>query len=319
MDIGLAMKINKEWIILSAIIIALILYLVLREQDSVHYSLPDIAQISQDEISRLEISGPEAEVVLEKRNDNWIISPQGYPADSYLMESMLESVKKPVITAMVSDSRNYARYGLDEDEKITVRLFSGDVLKREMDLGETTDTGRYTFVKLPGDHRVYHARDNLRNRFNKDIEGLRDKTVLSFNKEDIREMEIIKGAASLVLVLTEEVQTREGVEEKKRIWKTLEGKVMEESFPEDLLSSLSRLSCEGYLYDMGKEDLNDPLYTIRMKGTEEYRLSIFPGVDDGQTCRATSSENDHAFILADWLADNIIEAADKILNYPEGS
>jgi hypothetical protein len=313
------MKINKEWIILVIIILALILYLVLREQDRVRYSLPDIPQISQGEISRLEISKPEAGVVIEKSDDNWIISPQGYLADSFVVESMLESVKRPLITAMVSDSKNYTRYGLDEDKKIVVRLFSEDVLKREMELGETTDSGRYTFIKLTGDHRVYHARDNIRNRFNKDIDELRDKSVLSFSKQDIREMEITKDSDSLVLVLTEQVQTEEDDDKTKTIWQTSEGKEVEESLPEDLLSSLFRLSCREYLYETGKEDLKNPLYTIRLKGVEEYILSIFSGIDDDEACKATSSENDYAFVLADWRVDKIIEAADKILEYPEGS
>jgi hypothetical protein len=313
------MKINKEWIILAVIILALILYLVLRKQDRVHYNLPDIPQISQNEISRLEISKPEAGVVIEKRDDNWIISPQGYLADSSLMESMLESVRKPLITAMISESKDYTRYGLDEDKKIAVRLFSEDVLKREMELGETTDSGRYTFIKLPGDHRVYHARDNLRNKFNKDIEELRDKTVLSFSKQDIREMEITKDSNSLVLVLREQVQAEEDDDKTKTIWQTSEGKEVEESLPEDLLSSLFRLSCREYLYETGKKDLKNPLYTIRLKGMEKYTLSIFSGIDNDQACKATSSENDYAFILADWRVDKIIEAADKILKYPEGS
>jgi hypothetical protein len=314
------MKINKEWIILALIIFALILYLVLREQDRVHYTLPDIPEISQDEISRVEISKLEEGFVIEKRNNNWIISPQGYPADSFLVESMLESVKKPFITAMVSDSKNYTRYGLDEDKRITVRLFSEDVLKREIQLGATTDSGRYTFIKLPGDHRVYHARDNLRNEFKKDIDELRDKTVLSFTKQDIREMEITKDSNSLVLVLTEQVQTEEDADDETRtIWQTSEGKEVEESLPEDLLSSLFRLSCREYLYDTGKEDLKNPLYTIRLKGIKEYTLSMFSGIDDDQACKATSSENDYVFILSDWQVDKIIEAADKILKYPEGS
>jgi hypothetical protein len=313
------MKINKEWIILSLIILALILYLVLRKQDRVHYRLPDIPEISQGEISRLEISKLEERIVIEKGNDNWIISPQGYLADSVLVESMLESVKKPVITAMVSDSKNYTRYGLDEDKKIAVRLFSEDILKREIELGEITDSGRHTFIKLPGDHRVYHARDNLRNKFKKDTDELRDKTVLSFSKQDIREMEITKDSNSLVLVLAEQVQTEEDGDKTRIIWQTSEGKEVEESSPEDLLSSLFRLSCREYLYETGKEDLKNPLYTIRLEGVKEYTLSIFSGIDDDQACKATSSENDYAFILADWRVDKIIEAADKILKYPDGS
>jgi len=325
------MKIKKERIILAIIILALILYIVLRKQDRIYYQLPEVPQISQAEISRIEISKPDGSIVIEKKDDKWIIGLQEYLADQYSVESMLDSIEKPMLTAIVSDSKTYTRYGLDDNEKITVRIFSGESLRREIELGNLTNSRQHTFIKLDNDHRVYHAKDNLRSLFNKDIDELRDKIVLSFEKSEIKEIGITKEDRSIFLTLTEQVSTEEigdkeaeiedsSLQEKIRLWKTPEGKYVEASLPEGLLSSLFRLSCKEYLYDTRKEDLINPMCTIRLKDAKEYILSIFPKKDDSdQGYSATSSENDSAFILSDWRVEDILETADKILKSSEES
>jgi len=314
------MKIKKEWIIIAIIILALILYLVLRKQDRIHYKLPEVPQISQDEISRIEISKPDGSIVMEKKDDKWIIGLQEYLADQYRVESMLDSIEKPVLTAMVSASKTYTRYGLDDNEKITVRIFSGESLRRGIELGNLTDSRQHTFIKLDNDHRVYHAKGNLRALFNKDIDDLRDKTVLSFEQAEVREIGITKGSQSITLALTEQVSTKESGDNIKTFWQTPEGKDMEASLPEELLSSLFSLSCKEYLYDTRKEDLINPMCTIILKDAKEYILSIFPKKDDSdQGYPAASSENDSAFILTDWRVEDIFETADKILKNPEES
>ena len=55
------MKTKKEYIILAIIIIALSVYLVMRRSDRTLYELPEIPQVSQKEITRLEITRGKAE------------------------------------------------------------------------------------------------------------------------------------------------------------------------------------------------------------------------------------------------------------------
>lgn len=325
------MKINKEWIVLAVIIILLILYLALRQQDNIQYQFPEIEKISQIDISKIEISKPDDTIIIEKKGEKWVIGQQEYLADSNRVENMLDLLEEPVLTAMVSDSKSYTRYGLDDKNKITVRIFSNDNIRREIELGNLTDSGRHTFIKLDNDYRVYHARNNLRDQFNRGIDELRDKTALSFDQNEIREIGIIKGSQSVNIVLKEDLASDTSndqdpetetspSQEIKKVWQTSKGEKVANSLPDYLLSNLSGLSCKGYLNDTNKEDWTSPIFTITLKGPKEYTLLIFSKKDDAEdTYPAVSSENDYPFMLIDWLVEELFETTDEILGNPKDS
>ena len=54
------MKIKKEYVILVVIIVALSLYLILRDRDRTHYQLPTVSKIAGKDISKIEILTPDA-------------------------------------------------------------------------------------------------------------------------------------------------------------------------------------------------------------------------------------------------------------------
>ena len=313
------MKLKKEPIILAVIIIALILYLVMRNKDRTNYELPDIRKIPVAEISGIEISGPEGDLSLKKTDDKWLIDPQGFPADKVKVQDMLEVIKRPVMITMVSESKNYARYGLEKDKKIIVKAFSKGEPVREFEIGDTTDNKKQTFIKISDDHRVYHSLNNIRDPFETEMDDLRDKGVLSFNEEDITGITIAKGDQVLQLTLNQDVQEKSDEEESAQSeaadmrWQDAEGKDVNESSVEDLLYMLSRLSCNEYLYDIDKEGLTGPLCTVHLTGKKEYTLSIFSKMDDDSDLYpAVSSENDYAFMLKESVAEEIMDAWDNI-------
>ena len=72
----------------------------------------------------------------------------------------------------------------------------------QFDVGKAAPSFRHTFVKIAGDDRVFHASDNFRFRFESGLDELRDKTVLSFNRQDLQEIRIAQGTASVTLTRT---------------------------------------------------------------------------------------------------------------------
>jgi len=99
------MKIKKEYLILLIIIVALSSYLVLRKRDRTLYRLPDIHEVPASEISRVEISGPGGTILLEKKGEQWTISPEGYPADAAKVKGMLDTIGHLKLTALISESK----------------------------------------------------------------------------------------------------------------------------------------------------------------------------------------------------------------------
>jgi hypothetical protein len=171
------MKIKKEYMILLAVILALFLYLSLRTSDRLGYELPRLPVVAKTDISKIEITKKEAAVILNKGNGDWTIGPQEYQADADKVATMLGIIENLTLTAMVSESRDFSRYQLDDEHKIGVKAWNGEKRMREFDIGKAAPSYRHTFVRLKGNDCVYHARENFRHTFDLGLEDLRNKQV----------------------------------------------------------------------------------------------------------------------------------------------
>lgn len=316
------MKMKKEYILLAAIIVGLSLYLMIHKSDKVHYTLPEIAKIEPKEITGIEISTKKESITLTRQEDAWVIGPDAYPADSGKINKILDIIGDLSLTALVSESENYIRYDLSEDQRIHVRAFKGDALEREFDIGKAAPSFRHTFVRIGKDPKVYHAREDFRSHFEQTVDSLRDKTVLSFDRNDIQEIAVTRGDRSLVfskqLVPVETKPDKDSKEEKmspspetKTIWQDGDGKTLEDSKINSLLSSLSGLKCKRYLPGE-KEEFKEPIYTVHLRGIDEQSLSIFKkATDESREYPAISSWNRYAFLLEDSSVENIMSIFEK--------
>ena len=163
------MKIKKEYLILLLVIVALSAYLFMRKEDRSLYELPVLPEVSKKEISKIEILKGNTGMVLNKKDEKWYIAPQNYPADGNLVDGMLAELETLTVTTLVSESGDYQRYDLGDDKKITVKAWDGEKLLRNFEVGKAASSFRHTFVKLAEDNRVYHARNNFRNTFDKTV------------------------------------------------------------------------------------------------------------------------------------------------------
>lgn len=319
------MKGKKEYIILVAVIVALGLYLVFRSPDRAQYSLPQLPEIDTAEITKIEIAKPEISIVLDREGDNWLIGPDAFRADRDKVKAMLETMDTLTVTALVSESKSYNRYELDDDKKISVKAWTGDELTREFDLGKAASSFRHTFVKLAGDDRVYHGRGNFRGTFDQTVDNLRDKQVLSFDPLDIHEMSITKDKEDLTLARAQrpvEVSPgQDGAEVEgaqqpgaQMIWQTEEGKRGNEKELNRMVTTLSNLRCETYVDDKNKEDFVAPIYTIVLKGAEEHTLNLFAKTDEeAKNYPAVSSGNAYPFLLPQWQVENLMKKPEDLL------
>jgi len=312
------MKIKKEYIILALVIIALSAYLVMRSSDRTQYQLPDIPQVAAKNISRLQITKGQTGIVINKKDDKWYIAPDEFPADANKVKNMLNAIEKLTLTALVSESKNYNLYDLDEEKKINVKAWQGENLRRDVDLGKTASSFRHTFVRPVGDERVFHARGNFKNNFDFSVDDLRDKLVLVLNPADIQQFQVVKDARSLTLNKTQALVAVEGVQAQKQteaapeahkpVWQAADGRPVDEAVVNQLLNAVSNLRCEKFINDRQKEDFTSPLFTLQLKGSQEYSLSIFAKTADKDTdFPAVSSGSNYPFLLSGSQVDRIMQ------------
>jgi hypothetical protein len=322
------MKVKKEYIILLLIIIALSVYLAMRSSDRTHYQLPQLTGMQRGSITKIEISKEGDAVVLKKRDNQWTLEPGGYPADSGKVDSMLAVFETLSLAALVSESKDYQRYDLHPDGRITAKAWQDDTLKRSLDIGKAAPSFRHTFVKLADDSRVYHANDNFRSKFEQTIDSLRDRTVLSFNAGDIQAVYVTKEQASVELVRKEvSIAPAASQPEKPETdppaaaefeWQDRNGNTGNDQNLNRLLTTLGRLKCTGFIDDRSKDSFAKPLYTVRLNGIKEHRLEIFPRLEkDAEHYPAVSSGSDYPFLLSDTQVQQIMKDPAEMLAKPE--
>ena len=321
------MKLKKEYIILILIIAGLSAYLLMRSSDRTHYQLPQIAGLEQKQVTKIEISKEGNSIVLNKKDNKWYLDPPGYLVDANKVNDMLTVFETLALTALVSESEDYVRYDLHAGGKITVKAWQEDSLMRNFDIGKAASSFRHTFVKLNDDSRVFHARDDFRGKFDLAEDNLRDKSVLSFKVNDIQEIQIAKDQTSLKLARTQiPVELAESEQEKsenpaaavKPGWQSPDGKLGDALGLNRLLTTLARLSCDTYINDRNKDAFSDPIYTVKLKGIQDYQLDIFTKLQtEDKNYPAVSSANDYPFFLSESKVQQIMINPEEMLKKPE--
>ncbi len=322
------MKSKKEYIILGVIIAALAVYLAVKKTDLTHYELPTVAPITDADITSIKITkGPDV-IDLKKKNDTWLIYPEKYPADTAKIDPMVNVIKTLTVTAMVSEGGSYPRYELDPENKINIQAGTDDKVLRTFDIGKAAPSNRHTFVQLPDDKRVYHARDNFRSKFDQTMDDLREKTVLSVEKEQVQQVEIKDKDGNPVLVMKqvpakvetpvtpESEQAAEKGKEKtppesiapELAWQDGDGNPVKESDVNNFFNNVSKLKCKSYITGKTKADFTNPMYTITMTGAKTCTLSVFDKINaDDETYPAISSENEYPFMMPAFKMENMVK------------
>ena len=325
------MKIKKEYLLLALVIIVLTVYLVMRTFDRTQYQLPDVPQVAGQEISKLQITRDQTTIVINKRDGQWYIAPQEFPADKSKVKDMLNAIENLTLTALVSESGNYNLYDLNAEKGINVKAWQADKLRWDVDLGKTASSFRHTFVKPAGDKRIFHARGNFRNNFDLTVDDLRDKLVLALNPADIQQIQVIKDQQSLTLNKTQTPVAVEGAQDQKQteappseanqpVWQAADGRPVDEAVVKQILNTVSNLHCEKFISDRRKDDFTSPLFTLRLKSAQAYSLSIFAKTAEKDTdFPAVSSGSNYPFLLSGSQVDRIMQDPLKVPKTPEAN
>lgn len=331
--------VKKEYIILGALIVALLLYLVFKGTDKIHYQLPEIKPIDVNTLTKIEISMKAWTITLVKKNDQWFLDPQGYPVEENVINDITTNIKDFALTELASKARNYALYDLGEDKAIHIKIYRSDEVVRDFELGKSASTYNHSFVKLKDDDRVFYASQIYRVNFDKPVNEFRSKRVMKFDKNEISEIAVdmikdgkkflftksVKSALEKSLDVKKDETKPAGQKEQspgaETTWTMAGGKEGNATELNAILGQLSDLRCEEFLDGKKKEDFNNPIYTLKLKGKKDYILSIFektgevPKSEDGEPEKypAISSENTYPFLLNGYSINTLMKKPEDLL------
>ncbi len=337
---------KKEYCILAFVIIALCTYLFLHKENKTNYTLPKITAVKIKDIARLNINKGARKISFTKEDGNWFVTDKKYPADKEKVKSMLNVIAKLSLSDLVSQNNDLARYELDPKHRINTiaKNDSGDIL-RQFNIGKTAPTYRHTFVTIGNDNNVYYANGNFRSDFDYDVDGFRDKVVLSFQKDTIKKLAVEEGKKQRNFIFKEtsfsensgkKLNKEEGKSDKQnsgtelakkgvkasivKKWESGDNSYFNTSDIKDLLSELYDLHCSRYIYKGSKSGFNSkiPLCAINLKAQKgagnEHNLSIsiYPANKDGDY-PAISSANKYPFLLDSYEGKDIVSKVNSLL------
>jgi len=297
------MKLKKEYLVLAAVIIAAVFYLILHKKDQTQYSLPELAEIDIDTVTRIAITAQGKTITLNKNGDRWFLAPREYPADGAKVKGMLFEIEDIVITDLVSESRAYARYQLDDAGKIRVKAWAGEELLRDLEIGKEAATYQHTFVRLPESPNVYHVRGDFRRKFEESAADLRDHEVLAFDPDALEKIRLTSGPDTFVMTRRAAPQSDQAgdkpVETAKPAWTGPDSQSVDSGVLDSFLSSINNIKCENYLEGRQKDEFEGPVFEIALEGKQSFTLALFKKEKEKETVLpATSSYNAYPFTLS---------------------
>lgn len=331
------MKMKKELTILGVIIVILLGYLLFKSSNKVHYKIPELDTVKTEDIDKIEIAKGETTIQLVKKDDKWVISPQGFPTDASKIEKVTGTVSGLTLTELVSKSKSYLRYDLTEEKAIHVKAYNKDKVLRDFRIGKTGATYGHTFVRIDDDPNVYNARESFRSQFDLKVDDLRDKKVMTLDSNEISEITIEQeGKAS---VFARQVKTTEPPKQETKegetpppppqqpqeeiSWVKDDGTKSDKSKVDRLISQLNNLTCQEYIEGKTKEDFAPltPLYTLKLKGSKDFIITIYSKPEKkegeestgGEKYPVLSSESPYPFLLNSWKAEQIMKKPEDLL------
>lgn len=146
-------------------------------------------QFEQKDVAALTIKTGGDEFVLQKEKEAWKLTK---PIESRADKSTADSVAIDLASAKTDraieePNIDWKKYGLAPPTvKLTAKLNDGKTY--DLELGEKDFTDSSVFARIPGQNKVLVLPSSLLTSVNKKLLDFRDKTVLEFQKDQIKEM-----------------------------------------------------------------------------------------------------------------------------------
>ncbi|MGA2141875.1 MAG: DUF4340 domain-containing protein [Brevinematales bacterium] len=267
------MKNRTKYIVLSSVLAALVLvWVVLALNPERTYQVPVVkapANITGIEITR----GSSEKITLVLTNGKWMLEPGGFFAQSGDVNDMTAQLKTFEISDLVSGGA-LVSYGLDTSNRIEIKAYDGNKAVLDFFMGKTALTYRHTYVQLINDPNVYQAKGTFYYAFNKDIDGLKTRSISEIYKDNLTQVTIKEGGSSYTLTAVNEkpagTNDGTGIIHWQASWKP---GLLDDAKVAMFLQKLTPLTAAGLA--PGKMDINTPyLRQIEMKTGKE-TLSLY--------------------------------------------
>lgn len=230
-----------------------------------------LTHIPADKIKSVIIINKNGRFELNKNEkDRWeIVSHGKLNADYDTINTILNNLngaKKHNIL----ETKNFSEYGLDKP-KMEVTIFGDgmDNIKSEtIQIGEDASYAGKVFAKIKNENKIFTVTEHIKNHLDKDLDSLRDKSILHLNKDNIETI-YLKNQNDTILL--RQTKSDDQIKESGAIWyveKPAEA-VADSLSVENLINNLRVKKILGYINNkntqLSEYGLDIPLIVLTVK------------------------------------------------------
>jgi len=191
----------RNTLVLALIFLALgaYLYFVERERVAVEEAHEQVLEFDDDTVTRITIEHPGRKIVLERDGAVWrLTEPVAAAADQRSVENLLSAVRGASIARTLENADAPATYGLDAPSATVQIRVGGDDLP-VLKIGKKAPVGGLAYLQRGSADTVSLTADGILLALDKQVNDLRDRSVLSFSDESVTSITIDNGADRLSL------------------------------------------------------------------------------------------------------------------------
>lgn len=252
------------------------------------------------------------EITLSKDGETWSVGKYkaNYKAGS--IEEAIKSIKiLDTVSSSLSDSAA-SMYGLDSENLISVKAYSGESVLRALEIGKTSVTGSQTYVRIDGAKAVSLASGALSSTFGANAEGLRDNEIYSIASSDIKRVSAKKADGTLLIAERSPATDENAASE----W-TLKNENGDELDADSAkiaswVSSIANLSADKWCDESDKSAL-DAAVTLEITTADKTVSVVVSEKNDEGKCTANASESPYRFTLSTYASNNFFKSASDFL------
>jgi hypothetical protein len=238
---------------------------------------------------RLEINRGNSTFVIDKKETGWeIVNPISYPADSLRINRVLSGIKDLELGDVASLRREmHAEFEVDSAQGINIKAI-GRRDSANFILGKASKDFTYSYLRFPNKDDAFRSKGLTKYMFPEKLDDWRDKQILSFDRNNVSEIDIVYTNEKVALV------------RKDTVWVMNETEV-EESKVNPILTALSNLKADGFAEEVEFE----PDFQVKVKfvgGDEEV---LFISGEEDEKYHAKKEGKETVFVLNKWKVDRI--------------
>lgn len=259
-----------------------------------------------EEIDSLQIN----DLKIYKENGNWFLGEKKYPANEAKVNNLVNDVKEIKLLGTASTSfKNAERYGLTDEEKISVQAFGNGKLLREIFVGKNTSTNSQSYICVDNKNSIYLAQNALHTNFTVSIDSLRKNEIFNIDSNSIVELELNSSNGNFVLVKNIPQGTSEVSESTWNLVKSENtgvetGDVLDKQKIDSWVKSISNLQASKWLEDdFVLPSSSDVSLKITAAG-KTFTVDLYYE-DDEQEITAFSNSSPYAFKVQSYVANRI--------------